>query len=74
MNDNIVVDGNVCTVLNTSNVEGKDYLYLAKLDEENDITGDFFVYEKNVETGELKKVTDSEELKKVLLVITSNLM
>ena len=71
MSDNIVVDGNLCTVLNTSNVEGKEYLYLAKI-EEDDISGDFFVYKK--EEDNLTRVTDSEELKKVLLVITANLM
>lgn len=72
MSDNVVVDGNLCTILNTANVSGKEYLYLAKM-EEDDISGDFFVYRKE-ENNNLIRVTDSEELKKVLLIITANLM
>lgn len=72
MTDNIVVDGNLCKLLTTAQVEGNEYLYLAKL-EDDDISGDFFVYKKE-SNGDLTKITNSLELKKILLVVTSNLM
>ena len=69
----IKVDNNDCIILTTANVENEEYLYLAKI-EENDITGEFFVYQRDRLTGNLTKITDSEKLKRILLVVSANLV
>ena len=60
-------------VLNTINMEGEEYSYLAKI-EDDDINGEFYVYKKDKETNDYVKITNSEELKKILLMVTANIM
>lgn len=73
MNEKINVDGNECIVLTTANIENDEYLYLAKI-EDDDITGEFYVYQKDKNTNSYIKITDAAKLRKILLVVTANLM
>ena len=72
--DNILTINNEnYLVLNTVNMEGEEYSYLAKL-EDDDITGEFYVYKKDANTNEYVKITNSEDLRRILLLVTADLM
>ncbi len=72
MDEIVKVDDTTCRVIKRFSYNNEEYVYLAKL-EDDDITGDFYIYRRNQELGKFVKVTDSEELKKVLLVAIANL-
>ena len=62
-NDIIELDGITCCILLDEIINGTRYLYVSELEDE-DITENFYLY-KEVQ-GEYTRLTDSEELKKVL--------
>ena len=72
MGEKVMVDGMVCRIVKTFQFENNDYVYLAKW-EDDDITGDFYIYKKDLASQKYVKVEDSEELKRVLLVVVSEL-
>lgn len=72
MGEKVMVDGMKCRIIKTFKVEDIDYVYLAKW-EDDDITGDFYVYKRDPELKKYIKVEDSEELKKALLVVVADL-
>ena len=72
MGEIVKVDDILCRVLKSFALDGEEYVYLAKW-EEDDITGDFYIYKRDKSLGKFVKVTDSEELKRVLLVVISHL-
>lgn len=72
MGEIVKVDDIVCRVLKSFSLDNDEYVYLAKWEDE-DITGDFYIYKRDKSLGKFVKVTDSEELKRVLLVVISHL-
>ena len=73
MDDRILINNETYMVLSTADIDNSKYIYVAKIEDE-DITGDFYVYKTDPTTNTLTQVTDSEELKKVLVVLSSQLV
>ena len=72
MGEIVKVDDIFCKVIKSFSVDEEEYVYLAKW-EDDDITGDFYIYKRDKSLGKFVKVTDSDELKRALLVVISQL-
>ena len=72
MGEIVKVDDIFCKVIKSFSVDEEEYVYLAKW-EDDDITGDFYIYKRDKSLGKFGKVTDSDELKRALLVVISQL-
>ena len=59
-------------VLKTTEINGEEYSYVAKI-EENDINGEFYLYRKDTVSGEYVKITNSEELKRILTLVMADM-
>ena len=69
----IETDSDRYYVLDQQDYEGEKYIYTAELDEEDDISGDFYVFKINDEAKSMNKVTDSSVLKRVLPLFINSL-
>ena len=72
MGEIVKVDDIFCKVIKSFSVDEEEYVYLANW-EDDDITGDFYIYKRDKSLGKFVKVTDSDELKRALLVVISQL-
>ena len=73
MNNTMEINGETFLLLTNTEIKGEEYFYVARL-EDGDINGEFFVYKKDSSTGSYIKITNSEELKEILLVLASKMV
>lgn len=53
--------------------EGSQYLYVAQLDDEEDINGNFLVYRYDDVNNTMVHITDSKKMKKLLLLFAKDI-
>ena len=66
----IDIDGMECCILDVQDIDGRKYIYVSEIVDE-DITGNFYVYE--VVNKEFEKITNSDDLKRILPIFIQSM-